>query len=258
MAKILAVDLETAPNILFNWHLRQRFHHHDAIIQEQSILCGAWADIREPDVVYTTQVDVRDPYNDEAVVRLLAEEWADADVLLYQNGDKFDWRFLQARMLKYRIPPMPPVMTVDTLKILKKEFFLNAYGQDYVSKFLGRQGKVDTKAEWWYNICNPWSPEKVRREYLEKMVYYNTEDVNELVQMYHDIRPYATRHPAFNLIAGVEDGCPTCTSTNLRTNPSWVHHSTTRSYQRYRCDDCGAWCRSTRMVEDGRVNRRSV
>lgn len=127
------------------------------------------------------------------------------------------------------------MLTVDTLKICKKEFYLNSNRQDAVSKFLGRKGKIDTKLEWWKKICDPASPIKERRKYLDMMVEYNVDDVEELILNYRDIRPYATNHPAFTLINGIEEGCPRGCGDTLELNNRKHHKATTRKYDMFQC-----------------------
>ena len=253
---IKIIDLETSPNIQFSWHLRQKYHNYNDIIQEGGILSAAWKDYGS-DYVYTSAVDVRDPYNDYDVVYNVREALEDCDLVITQNGDKFDLRKINAALLKWRLDPLPPIVSADCIKITRREFALNSYGMDAVRKFLGLEGKTKTEYDWWKKICTYKPvPTAERQKYLDLLVSYNADDVNDTEEMYEIIKPYSGRHPSLNLIASVDDGCPTCGSTNLRTNPSWIHRATTRSYARYRCDDCKSWCRSTKSL-DG-VNFRSI
>jgi len=255
MRKVL-IDIETSFNQIANWSLWQKFHGIETIIKDRALLCMCFKEHGKGEDIHYYEVDVKDPYDDEALTWAIYEELKDADVLIFQNGDKFDLPFIKARMLKWGVPPLPPIVTADTLKMLKSEFYLNSNKLDYVSGFIGREGKLATTMQLWKDICLDSSPLKKRKEAMEYMVEYCAQDIIELEAVYDKIAPYATKHPSFNLIGGVEDGCPTCGSTNLRTNDTWVHHAVTRSYARYRCGDCGAWCRSTKML--GKVTKRSV
>lgn len=251
------LDLETSKNILFNWHLRQKFNDHKQVLKHGGILTAAWKEIGS-DTVYSCAVDITDPYDDEGVLLTLREELEGVDLVITQNGDKFDMRKINAGFFKYGIDPIHPIVSADIIKITKKELNMNSYAMDYVRKYKGLSGKTKTDDEWWRAVCEPFNvyTRKEKQQYLDLIQSYNMDDVWDTEELYELVKPYASRHPSINLIGEESDGCPTCGSENLITNKSWVYRAKTRSYQRYKCEDCGSWCRNVHAI--GKVNYVSV
>ena len=78
----------------------------------------------------------------------------EADIIIAHNGDRFDLRKIKARFLSNGIMPPMPYKTIDTLKVARKEFALTSNKQDYITKLLGVQEKLDTDFQLWVDCMD--------------------------------------------------------------------------------------------------------
>src|SRR6202007_1093580 len=93
-----------------------------------------------------------DPYNDLHVLQVLHSVLAEADVIVAHNGDKFDIKFTEARMLIQGLPPLPPIQKIDTLKVAKDRFMFNSNKLDYLGQILKVGRKQHTSPQLWLEV----------------------------------------------------------------------------------------------------------
>src|SRR5215831_5157430 len=231
--KILIWDIETRPLVVTSWGLWKPYLTHENILQESGLICGAFKWLEEKQV-HATQVDPKKPGDDSKVVRDLHMALSVADVIVAHNGDKFDLKKFNARAIVHGLDPLPPIPTVDTLKVAKKYFSFNANRLDYLGGLLGVGRKIHTDYGLWLEVM------KGSREALEKMVRYNKQDVLLLEKIYLKLRPYIRNHPNENLHAGEDERvCPNCGSSRVQKRGFLFARTTQR--QRYQCMGCRAW-----------------
>lgn len=158
-----------------------------------------------------------------------------ADVVIAQNGDAFDIKILNTRMMINRIPPPSPYKTVDTLKISKKKFAFQKNGLNDICRSLGEGEKVKHRgfALWTDFLLGD---TKARAE----MIKYCKGDVDLLEKVYRRYLPWITNHPNVG-IASKELACPKCGCKNLR----FKGYVATKNmqYKSYRCKECFGYCR---------------
>jgi DNA polymerase III alpha subunit (gram-positive type) len=254
---IILMDVETTPNMMATWSLWDQHMGHKQIIKERSLICASWKRLGEKKVHAVSIKDCayrykKDVYDDFHVIKKLRAALKDADIIIGHNGDKFDLKMFNGRCLVHGVPPMPPISTVDTLKVLKKEFRLNANRLDYVGKLLGYGGKYFTEMKMWTDIIDPAVSYKIKSAQIDKMVEYNKRDVELLEKVYCRLVGWTRNHPTIGLIMGKEDGCGHCGSDDL--TPCKVPYRTkTRAYQMYVCNDCTGFNRSLETVGKSRV-----
>ena len=61
----------------------------------------------------------------------------------------------------------------------------------------------------------------------------------------HDLRPLIVDHPHKGLVSG-KSGCPVCGSVKLQKRG--FHVARTRKFQRFHCQQCGAWSKGSTAV----------
>src|SRR5688572_5094441 len=136
--KIIIWDVETSWVKTYTWNLwPNNGIPHDNIIEDWSILCGAWKELGK-DKVHA--VSVKSVGDDREVVKKLRDVISDASILIHHNGDKFDIKKLNARLIYHGLEPIAKVTTIDTLKEVKKVAAFTSNRLDYLSKFLGGTG----------------------------------------------------------------------------------------------------------------------
>jgi len=85
----------------------------------------------------------------------------------------------------------------DTLKVAKAKFMFNSNKLDYISKFLGAEGKISTEMKLWDDIILRKCPKA-----LVKMLDYCDEDVRQLEIVYNALVSWD--NPRFHV--GVTNG----------------------------------------------------
>ncbi len=249
--RLLFWDVETTHNLVATFQLKQQdYIPAENIIQERYLVSAAWKWFGERSVHAVSVLDnpalfSRAPHDDAHVVRVLHGVLSQADVIIAHNGDAYDIKFTEGRMLYHGMPPLPPIPSVDTLKIARHRFLFNANNLDYLGNFLKVGRKKPTQKGLWLKVL------RGDKTAIKQMVSYNKEDVRLLERVYLKLRPYADAHPNQALFLKDNGGCPKCGST--RIIKGGVRVVLTQKYQRYQCQACGGWCRDRKAVNGARM-----
>jgi uncharacterized protein YprB with RNaseH-like and TPR domain len=130
-----------------------------AILQERYVICAAWSWNDESKVNTVSVLDdpkryAKDPHDDKHVIKVLHEILSQADVIVHHNGDAFDKRYVDTRILVNGLSALPPVPSIDTYKTAKSKLLLASNKLDYLGKLLGvgrkihHVGPVDEGPQW--------------------------------------------------------------------------------------------------------------
>lgn len=233
-------DLETTHNIAAVFNLFSKdYIPHGNILQERYIVCASWMFLGSDKIHSVSVLDdpkrfKKNPHDDYFVVDTVATTIAnEADVIVAHNGDQYDKKFLAGRMLLHKMKPLPPVTTIDTLKICKNNFLLNSNRLDYIAGKLLGEGKLKTDPGLWLKVLAG------EKKSIQDMVQYNRVDTKRLRDTFVDhLLPYI---PNLNQRLYGTEGCTKCGSTNVQRRGE--HVALTRTYQRFQCQDCGGWYR---------------
>ncbi len=237
-------DIETTHNMVAVFRLfGEDYIPHENIVQERYIVSAAWKTLGEKKVDAVSILDdrkrfKRDPNDDLHVVRVLHDMLSTADVIVAHNGDRYDIKFAEARMLYHGLPPLPPILSIDTLKEAKRRFLFNSNRLDYLSKFLGGKGKKPTPKGLWLKVLLEHDEKAIKT-----MVDYNKQDVLELEFVYNKLAPYmkGVNRQVFGQL-----GCTHCGSK--RYHSRGVQPTKTATYTRLQCQDCGGWFREVKRT----------
>jgi hypothetical protein len=216
---------------------------HSNLLTERIIVCAAWQWLGE-DRIHTVSVldDAKrfqkNPLDDFHVVSKLMEVLSEADVIVAHNGDAYDTKFLKGRALIHGMSPLPPIKSIDTLKVAKANFLLNSNRLDYIGKILRVGRKIETKTGLWLEVLR--GSEKA----IKQMVTYNKGDIRLLKDVFVKLIPYMSDHVNRELFGGKSDECPRCSSRNIQRRG--VHRAISNIYQRWQCQACGGWYRTAK------------
>ena len=179
--KILIYDIETSPNIGWFWRAGYKQNiQPNQILKERTIICISYKWLGE-DNVYNLVWDKNQ--NDKFLLEQFVEVLNEADLIIAHNGDNFDIKWIKTRALYHRIPMLPNYKQFDTLKVAKSKLYLNSNRLDYISKFLGFEGKIQTTPELWNKIVI-----HNDRGMLKDMLDYCDEDVRQLEKVYNELK----------------------------------------------------------------------
>jgi DNA polymerase elongation subunit (family B) len=241
--KILLLDIETAPNLSYVWG-----HYEQNVIQHQTEwYMLSWSIRWLHDKPITKALCDYDDYqagsdNDKSLVQELWKYLDDADVLVWQNGDKFDHKKINTRFIKHGIRPPRPYRTVDTLKIARKHFAMNSNKLDDLGKYLGVGHKLQHKGFELWKGCLIGDAES-----WATMKAYNEQDVELLQNVYLKLLPWIYSHPNVSTMKGLKDGCRNCGSTDI-TADGFILTATGKRPQ-YRCEHCDTWMQGTHQPQ---------
>lgn len=250
MAKILILDIETAPNIAYVWRFYKENVGAKQVLENSFIMSFAAKWLGEDEVFYFSA----DEYGEKNIVWGLIQLLDMADIVVAHNGDSFDLPSINGRAMVHGLVPPSPYRTIDTRRVAKYEFNFPSNSLEYLANVLGVDAKLDHKKFPGFLL---WSEcLKNNPEAWEELRKYNIQDIHTLEQVYLKMRPWMKRHP--NVVVDLEPdrpACPKCGSHHiqLRGFTTTNHYK----YRKFQCQDCGGWAR-TRFNEYPREKKHAL
>lgn len=250
--RVLLIDIETAPITAYVWGLWKQNVGLNQIKEEWNILsfCAKW--LHAEDVIYD---DARnDPADDS---HLLEQVWAlldEADIVIAQNGKRFDMPKLNARfVLAGKLPPRPYKL-VDTLLMAKQQFGFTSRKLEWMTAKLCRTHQKNKHSKFpgfdlWAECL------KGNIEAWDEMKEYNIPDVLSMEELYLVLRPWYVGHPNVAIYFDDDEAkyrCPKCGSEHIQQKG--FTYTQSGQYEHMHCivekGGCGGWSR-------GRYTRNS-
>lgn len=240
--KILILDVERLPGITqqYWWDrgdLKNRYIQYQDVVRQPrtTIVCAKW-------------------YFDDTVVQLA--EWdkggrkrflskvhnllSKADIVVGHNVDGADVPWLKGDLhIEAGLPPLPPFKTVDTLKVLRKEFKSGApfKALDAFCNIVGIPSKTDRYDRHAMERAAAGSTED-----RERLTNYCVGDVLAGEALYDWCRPHMKNHPA--LFVDGKDKLTTCHRCGHNTEVIPKRYvANIMTYTMRRCQSCGGYSR---------------
>ncbi len=222
--KILIYDLETSPNVGWFWRAGYKQNiQPNQILKERAIICVSYKWLGE-DQVYNLSWDKNQ--DDKFLIEQFVEVLNEADLIVAHNGDNFDIKWFKTRALFHRIPTLPNYKQFDTLKVAKSKLYLNSNRLDYISKFLGFEGKIQTTPDLWNRIVM-----LNDRNAMVEMLDYCDEDVRQLEKVYNELKYLDNPRIHAGVLNGkIKQTSPITGNTNIKevkivtTNSGTIKH----------------------------------
>ena len=235
-AKVLILDIETAPIMAYVWGIWQQNVGTHQI--QSDWFCLTWsAKWLFEDKVYSGKLKPKEvlEQDDKRIIQGIWRLINDADIVVAHNGAKFDIPRLNSRFIINGLNPPLPYQIIDTLVHIRRQFGFTSNKLDYVNKLLNLERKKDTNFELWERCM------KGEGAALKEMEDYNIQDVRILEETYLLIRPWIKPHPNMGLfiLDEKEHRCPNCGSEKL-TAQGKCYNTSANIYELMRCDNCGA------------------
>ena len=242
--KILLLDIETAPSIAAVFGRFKVNITQDHVIKEGTwLLSYAYKWLGENKVtgnVLTPSEAVA--ANDYRLLVDILDLLEAADVVIWHNGDNFDFPIIKTRLIINHLPPCKKIKSIDTLKIAK-EFRFNSNKLDSLCKQLSLDGKVQHRGISLWRDCL-----EGNEQALKDMLHYNKGDIPTLEEVYKIIRPYSTKHP--NLALFYPDDavrCNICGSKNISETGN-ILTTNLSAFTEHVCNDCKARFKSRKSI----------
>lgn len=236
--KIIFWDIETSLGLFATFSLYPESISHKNIIEDTHIICACWKELGKKKI-HTVKTYNK---NDKALVKSLSEALSKADMLVAHNGDKFDIKRLNARLMYHNLPPLPPVVTLDTLKEIKKIATFTSHRLDFLGEVLCKDSKMETSSGLWLKALTG------NRKAINEMARYCAQDVKLLESLYLRIRKYIKGHP--NLGSKLRP-CGVCGSKDTLMKWGTIMARSGIRYQKLRCKHCGSVSKEKMKLKTG-------
>lgn len=261
LPKLLILDIETSPIEGYTWTFWPNFiDPMSQVIKNSKGKPKDWAILTWAakwlfsDKVYSAKVKHSEAieHEDKSVMKKLWKLYEEADVIIAQNGVRFDIRRCAWRFKVNGFGPTSPFQVIDTLKVAKKAFGIPSYKQDYMNRELGLTRKIDTDFELWERCVNG------DKKAINEMLAYNKGDIQGLEDLYLELRPWI-RGPVNLSMYGENERkqCHNCLSPDLKALAK-PYTTPAGQYEAYRCLKCGAIGRDRYTLKTLRQRRNSI
>ena len=229
---ILLLDIECTPMLVWSYEM------YDASIvkQQRDWYITGWS-VKWLGGKSTTKIlpdfpaYKKDKRNDKQLMEALMPFLAEADIIIAHNGDGFDVKKINTRLIINGLEPLPVSKTIDTLKIARRNFKFSSNRLDFICQALGIGEKIHLEKDIWYDCI-----EKDDSKAWEKMRKYNKHDTDLLEPLYYRFLPWIKNYPQFHT---KKTQCPRpgCMSLNTQSRGD----ADKPNYKRYRCKECTGW-----------------
>ena len=243
MARILLLDIETAPNKVFTWGLFDQNIATNQVMETSYVLCWAAKWYGERDIMF----DSVKKSGMKVMLGRMHKLLNDAEIIVHYNGIKFDIPTLNKEFIQAGFAPPAPYKQVDCMKEVKRMFRFQSNKMDFVARALkiGAKGKHEGFDLWvkcMEGDAAAWG----------RMERYNRQDVKLLEALYKKLRPWIEKHPN---LGAYEDAmvCPACASPKKQKRGFAVTQM--MKYPRYHCQNCGKWYRGNKSTSHRRGER---
>lgn len=239
---ILILDVERLPGITeqYWWDrgdLKSRYIHYETVTRQPrtTIVCAKF--YFDDEVI---QLAEWDKGGRKRFLRRVHSLLSKADIVVGHNVDNADIPWLKGDLhVEAGLPPLPPFKTVDTLKVLRREFKSGApfKSLDAFCQIAGIASKSDR-----YDRNAMERAVKGSREDRERLTAYCVGDVLAGQALYDWCRPYTKNHPA--LFVTGKDKLTVCHRCGHDTEPIPKRYvASVLTYQMRRCSQCGGHSR---------------
>lgn len=240
--KVLILDVERLPGITrqYWWDrgdMKSRYIHYETVERHPrtTIVCAKWY---FDDVV--VQLAEWDKGGRKVFLRKVHKLMAQADIIVGHNIDQADIPWLKGDLyVEAGLPPLPPFKTVDTLKVLRREFKSGApfKSLDAFCQIAGIPAKSD----------------RYDRDAMERAVEGSAEDRTRLTAycagdvvatqgLLDFLRPHIRNHPT--LFVDGKESLTICHRCGHDTEPIPRRYvANVLSYSMRRCGECGGFSR---------------
>lgn len=185
-------------------------------------------------------------HDDTNLLKALHGIMEQADLIVAHYGQKFDRPFLESRLIRVGLTPIPNTRQADTCLIARHKLKLSSNRLDNLAKFLGCKNRKMSKGDGWPN----WWMEALRgdKQAIKKMAAYCIGDVECLEEIF--LRMRSIIPGKYLLDMSIDKPKPACSGCGEKTQYRGYYFSEKKKYRRYSCTACGRWGRSSKSIED--------
>ncbi len=236
--KILILDIETAPIEMYAWGVYGENTGISMMKTDWSILSYTAKWYGSKKFTYRDTSRQKDLRDDSKMLSRIWEMMNEADIILTQNGKRFDEKKLNARFIINGYGPPAPYQHIDTKQMANKRFGFTSASLEYMTNVLGVKYKklkhkrfpgFDLWRECLAGNKSAWA----------EMKAYNVRDVLALECLYDKLKSWGNQ-----VNMGVYNSrdvfqCGHCGSDKLQSRG--YTYTRIGKYRKYQCTECGGW-----------------
>lgn len=232
MAKILTIDIETKPAIVYAFDAYDVNIGPDHVIEPGGMICFAAQWVGSKEIEFYSEWDNGHQGMLEAAHKLLSE----ADAVVTYNGVKFDIPKLRGEFILAGLKDIPPPTQIDVYKTVKRfGFMINKLA--FIGPLFNLGSKVKHEGfSLWKDVMNGDYKAQAR------MKKYCIGDVRLTTKLYQRIKGFITDHPH---LGDEKHACGTCGSDHVQQR-GW-RRTKFFKVQRLQCQGCGSWSTGLRV-----------
>lgn len=245
-AKILTLDIETSPVLGAVWGLWNQNLGLNMIVEDWYVLSWAAKWAHKEEVMYQ---DIREHFDgsaqsligtgdkDKEILEAMWDLLDEADIIVTQNGIKFDQKKLFARFLHHGMTPPSSFKHIDTLQIAKKHFAFTSNKLEYMTDKFCTKYKKKTHAKFaGYTL---WQQCLLgNAEAWDEMEEYNIYDVLSLEELVWKLAPWAKGLPNLDMYHDGEHNQCYCGASEWEQDG--YAYTNLSKFTKFRCASCGA------------------
>lgn len=252
--KVLIFDIETRPILAYVWDLWDQNIALNQVVEDWNVLSWSakWLHEGPNKIMYK---DRRNCKSDKHLIKGIHKLLDEADVVITQNGIRFDVKKLNARFIQHDMKPPSSYKHIDTCEIAKRKFGFTSNKLEYLTdklckKYKKSKHKKFAGMELWTQCL------KGNKEAWDEMEKYNKYDVLSLEELFNVVIPWDNRIN-FNLYTDSIDHICKCGSKEFKKQG--YAYTGAAKYQRYKCKQCGCESRDRKnlFTKEKRASLRS-
>jgi DNA polymerase elongation subunit (family B) len=240
----LVLDIETTPMEAFVWGRRDVNIDLSMVKKDWQIMAWSAKWLGEKKVYYK---DTRNAEDDAGILFVLKGLLDEADIVITQNGQSFDIRKINARLIFHGMQPPSPYRHIDTYRFAKSIGDFTSNSLEYLTDKLCVKYKKLKHLKFpgitlWKECLNG-NPQA-----WEEMKRYNIHDTLATEELYMKLRawmPEGMPKPHSNELHSSLH-CATCDYKG--TMVKWGFYRTNKGiWKRYSCPNCGAFSKGDKI-----------
>lgn len=233
--RILTFDIETKPILGYVWGLWENNLGLEQVKEDWCIMSWAAKWYKEPHVMYMDNRRFKDLYDDKNLLKGIWKLLDEADIVITQNGKKFDVKKLNARFIMSGMKPPSSYKHIDTCQLAGKIFGFTSNKLAYMSEKINKKyKKLDHKKfpgiSLWLECMAG------NQKAWKEMELYNKHDVLATEELYTALSPWDN---SVNLEVFQDSVHNVCKCGGKDVKKYGFAYTNTGKFQRFQCLDCG-------------------
>lgn len=239
-ARVLYLDIETAPTVADIWSLRDLSVGLNQIKVHPRVIGFGYMWQGEKRPRFVSEYHQSHQQMVEKAHALLTE----ADAMCGYNSAGFDAKHLNAEFVEAGLTPPSPYKHLDLYRVIRANFRWPSYKLQYVLQRLELGSKLSHTGHSMWTDCLGEDEERKAKAW-NLMKRYCIQDVAVLPSLHERLLPWLGNQFSPSLyVGGGGPACQKCASTNLEARGT--AYTAQRAYPQYQCRDCGGWTRDSK------------